>query len=345
MSHLVRSASLTNYPEVARAAGLDPLALLADVGLNPACLHDPDLRIPSGAVRDLLEASATVSGLDNFGLRMAETRQLSNLGAVALVAREEPTVRRVVTALTRYSHVLNESLFLKLDEADGIAVIREELLVGQGGSSRQATELMVGVIFRNLKFFLGPAWNPLRVCFVHAPPRDLSLHFRIFGYAINFGQDFNGLVCTTRDMDAPNPMADPVMARYARQILGSTSGSGRMSAVDNVRHILLVLLPSGQCSIDQVAQQLGVHKRTVHRLLLREGTTFTDLVNTIRRELAAQYVDDGTRPLTQIAELLGFSALSAFSRWHKQQFGEVALRRRRAVLGTERPAPGRSSGT
>jgi AraC-like DNA-binding protein len=340
MSNLVRSASLTNYAEVARVAGLDPQALLAGAGLSPTCLNDPDLRIPADAVRSLLEASAQASGLDNFGLRMAETRRLSNLGPVALVAREEPTVRRVMQALIQYSHLLNEALFLKLDEAEGIAVLREELLVGQSGSSRQATELMVGVTFRNLKFFLGAAWNPLRVCFTHQPPRDPSVHFRVFGYAVEFGQDFNGLVCTARDMDAPNPMADLVMARYARQILDASSGSGRMSAVDEVRHVLFVLLPSGECSIDKVAQQLGVDRRTVHRRLAREGTTFSDVLSAIRRELAGHYLDDGKRPLSQIAELLGFSALSAFSRWYKQQFGEVAARRRRGRLGAERPVRG-----
>ncbi|MDM0028284.1 AraC family transcriptional regulator [Variovorax saccharolyticus] len=332
MSNLVRSASLTNYAELARATGLDPLALLAEVGLNPACLHDPDMRIPSGAVRDLLEASAAGSGVENFGLQMAETRQLSNLGVVGLVAREEPTVRRVVRAMMRHSRLLNESLFAKLEESDGIAVIREELLVGQG-SSRQANELLVGVMFRNLKFFLGPAWNPQRVCFAHPPPRDPSLHHRMFGHAVDFGQDFNGLVCTTRDMDAPNPMADPVMARYARQLLEATTGAEGIGTVDSVRHILLMLLPSGQCSIDLVAQQLGVDRRTVHRRLLREGTTFSEVMNITRRELAEHYIDS-TRPLTQVADLLGFSALSAFSRWYKQQFGQVAGQRRRV-----RPLP------
>ncbi|MDM0022518.1 AraC family transcriptional regulator [Variovorax saccharolyticus] len=332
MSNLVRSASLTNYAELARATGLDPLALLAEVGLNPACLHDPDMRIPSGAVRDLLEASAAGSGVENFGLQMAETRQLSNLGVVGLVAREEPTVRRVVRAMMRHSRLLNESLFAKLEESDGIAVIREELLVGQG-SSRQANELLVGVMFRNLKFFLGPAWNPQRVCFAHPPPRDPSLHHRMFGHAVDFGQDFNGLVCTTRDMDAPNPMADPVMARYARQLLEATTGAEGIGTVDSVRHILLMLLPSGQCSIDLVAQQLGIDRRTVHRRLLREGTTFSEVMNITRRELAEHYIDS-TRPLTQVADLLGFSALSAFSRWYKQQFGQVAGQRRRV-----RPLP------
>ncbi|MDM0000772.1 AraC family transcriptional regulator [Variovorax sp. J22P240] len=338
MSNLVRSASLTNYAEVARAAGLDPLALLADVGLSPACLSDPDLRIPSDAVRDLLEASSIASGVDNFGLRMAETRRLSNFGAVALVLREEPTVRRVVRALVRYSRLINESLILKLEEADGIAVIRDELLVGRGGSSRQAMELIVGVMFRNLKFFLGSAWSPLRVCFAHPPPVDQSLHFRIFGYAVEFGQDFNGLVCTSSDLDAPNPMADPVMARYARQIMESTVGSDRTNVVDSVRHILLVLLPSGQCSIDQVAQQLGVTRQTVHRRLVREGTTFPEVMNTVRRELAEHYLEDGKRPLSQVADLLGFSSPSAFSRWYKQQFGETAVRRRGAGIGVHRSA-------
>jgi len=330
MSNLVRSASLTNYAEVARAAGLDPLPLLANAGLDPACLHNPDLLVPSEAVRALLEASAFVCGMDNFGLRMAQTRLLSNLGVVALVAREEPTVRRVVRALIRYKHLLNEAVYAKLDEAEGIAVIRQELLVGHAGSSRQATELLVGVMFRILRFFLGPAWSPSRVCFAHPPPRDPALHYRMFGYGVDFKQDFNGLVCTTRDMDAPNPLADPVMARYARQLLEATTGSGSLSAIDSVRHTLLVLLPSGECSIERVAQQLSVDRRTVHRRLLREGTTFSEVMNTVRRELAAHYTEDPTRPLSQVAELLGFSALSAFSRWYKQQFGEVAGQRRRA---------------
>ncbi len=331
MQKFVRSASLTNYAEVARAAGLDPLAMLADAGLSAASLHDPDLRLPRDAVGALLEASALASGMENFGLRMAQSRQFSNLGPVALVAREEPTVRRVVRVLLRYSHLLNEAIYSKLEEADDIAVIHEQLLVGEGRSLRQSTELMVGVMFCSLQFFLGAAWNPVRVCFVHAPPRDLALHLRVFGHTVAFGQDFNGIVCTRQDMDAPNPMADPVMARYARQVLEASSGAGSMSAVDSVRPILLMLLPSGECSIDRVAQQLGVDRRTVHRRLLREGTTFTQVLNTIRRELTAQYVEDGTRQLSQVAELLGFSALSAFSRWYRQQFGEAAVQRRRMI--------------
>ncbi|WP_371126973.1 AraC family transcriptional regulator ligand-binding domain-containing protein [Variovorax sp. YR216] len=80
-------------------------------------------------------------------------------------------------------------------------------------------------------------WKPSRVCFAHAPPRDTGLHIRIFGTAVAFEQDFNGRVCTSRDLDAPNPFADPLMARYARQVLEAGAGSGRLSPVDGVRNI------------------------------------------------------------------------------------------------------------
>ena len=79
MIGLIRSASLTNYAEVARSAGLDPHRMLSEFGLPPGCLKEADLLVPVDAVRRLLEASAERSGVDAFGLLMAEARRLSSL--------------------------------------------------------------------------------------------------------------------------------------------------------------------------------------------------------------------------------------------------------------------------
>ena len=121
MSHSVRSAALTNYAEVARSAGLDPLAMVRSVGLAPACLHERDLRIPSVLTRRLLEDSAALSGVENFGLRMAETRRLSILGQVGMVARDAPTVRQLLAILIAHMRLHNESLLLHVEDAAGLA--------------------------------------------------------------------------------------------------------------------------------------------------------------------------------------------------------------------------------
>ena len=84
---LIRSAVLTNFAEVARSVGLDSYRLLADLGLPQRCLLDSDLKVPIDAVRELLERAAQRSGIEAFGLLMAETRQLSNLGMVGLLIR------------------------------------------------------------------------------------------------------------------------------------------------------------------------------------------------------------------------------------------------------------------
>ena len=73
---LIRSASLTNYAEVAHKVGLDPYRMLAEFGLPARCLREPEIKIPSDAVRRLLEASAERSGIEAFGLLMAEVRRL-----------------------------------------------------------------------------------------------------------------------------------------------------------------------------------------------------------------------------------------------------------------------------
>ena len=341
MTSLVRAASLTNYSEVARAAGLDPARMLADAGLGSDALREPDLRIPAERVALLLENSATASGMEAFGLRMAETRQLSNLGPVGLLIRDQPTLRESLFVLLRYHAMLNGSLSLMIEEAAGVVVIREAVIVGSAQPVRQAIELAVGVILRLMRQTLGATWRPRRVCFAHPAPRDASVHLRVFGPCVEFDHDFDGIVCAKADLDAPNPSADPAMARYAQQLLDVAMATQGPTILDDVRRTVLLLLPSGRCSIEQVAEHLGVVCRTIQRRLAEQGLSFSSLVNDLRIELATRHVTEGSRPLTEVAAMLGFSAPSGFSRWYHTQFGCSAKESRSAAMAPRRKDPAR----
>ena len=123
MQTLVRSASLSDYLEVARSVGLDPSRMLASVGLSRRCLQNPDFKVPEDAVRQLLESSAAAAGVEDFGLRMAERRTLSNFGPLALLLRDQPTIRQAIEAWKLNSKVHTESVSVRIDENDGIAII------------------------------------------------------------------------------------------------------------------------------------------------------------------------------------------------------------------------------
>jgi AraC-like DNA-binding protein len=338
---LVRAASLTGYVELAGILQLNPNPLLEVVGLPRACLRDPEMKISADAVRQLLEDSAEQTHVDSFGLRLAENRLLSNLGPLALIVREGPTTRKALEALVKYIRLHNEALSPRIDEEDGIVTVRPELRFERPVPARQAVELCVGVLSRALGTFLGDSWKPRAVCFTHGAPRDLSVHKRVFGSRVEFARDFNGIVCNAEDLEQPVRQSDQLMARYVRQYLDALLINQRLSMSDRVRELLWIRVPSGTYSLEAIAKQLGVSPRTIERHLKQDGTSFSVLLNQVRAEMVRQYVESADRPLYVIAELMGFSALSAFSRWFRDEFG-CSPSQWRATAARQRGAPSES---
>jgi len=321
MSTLVRAAVLTNYFEVAAHIGLNPQPLLRRVNLSRKLLGDPEQRISLAAVITLLEESARVGGCSTFGLRMAESRQLAHFGVVSLLLTHQRTLRDALLTLTQYQHLLNESLAIHIEDAGAMVILREEVVADFPTSSRQATELAIGVLFRLCAALLAAHWRPQSVCFTHAAPTDLQLHRRMFKCKLEFDAEFNGIICPAATLDHPNPMADPTMARHAARFVDSLPGAGAPSVVLDVRKAIYVGLPMGRATIEQVSQALDVNVRTLQRRLEDSGRTFSELISEVRRELVVRYMENSRYSLRRIAELLGYSMLSSFTRWFTAQFG------------------------
>ena len=328
MPRSVRAAALTNYVSVCLAHGLDPWRMVHEAGLSSACLDDPNLRLPIDRVTRLLETSAERSGVQGFGLLMVEGRRLSNLGVLGLLTREEPTLRQALTSTRQYGKLHHASLVQRLEEANGIAISYEDLLTSELGYTRQGIEMLVAVVMRLIKVFLGAHWRARRVCFSHPAPADLAVHARVLGQLPEFDRDFNGIVCTSADLDTPIASADPVMSDFLRKQLQLDS-LGRPTVADEVRHMIMLLMPRGRCTAEQIAQLMGVNRRTLYRHLAAEGQGYADLLQAIRLELARRYVSERRRPLRDVAELLGFGELSSFSRWHRDSFGVTAEQTRK----------------
>src|SRR5208282_5111425 len=281
MSRLVRSATLSGYVGVAQSVGLDPYRMVADDGLPPACLTDPELRIPMTSVARLLENSAARSGRPDFALMLAERRSLSNIGVLALLVREQPTIRKALEALAKYMHLHSDGLRLTIREDGDLVTIGLAVDPGRLVPIRQGVELGLGFIHKSLQQLLGRSWRPQTICFTHAAPARKDAHRRFFGTTVEFGQEFNGIVCLARDIQ-----------RYLYTVAPRPNATMR----DNARECIYMTLPSGLCSADRVARHLGVDRRTLHRHLARERETFSSLLDAARAELAVRYIGTGDRP-------------------------------------------------
>ncbi|GAA7764551.1 MULTISPECIES: AraC family transcriptional regulator [Cupriavidus] len=335
---LVRSASLNGYIELVKSLGYDPRAFLRGVGLSARLLENPETLIPSPAVRELLEVTAQVTGVEDFALRLAARRTFSNLGPISLVLKEAATPREALDTLCRYLKLLSAALITRVEDVGDAVIIREDLLPTPGLSSRQALELAMGVTFRMLRELIGPRWRPQQVCFMHRPPADLSPYRAFFGRNPMFNQPFNGMVCAAADLSMSRMPDDPGVARFARDYLEAALRHREIGIRDSCRELVQALLPGGRCTADQVARHLGVDRRTLHRYLSAEGLTFSTLLHEVRSELVMRHLLESDMPMGEVAGLLGFSAQSSFSHWFQTVFGCSATDWRR----TQSAQPGKS---
>ena len=335
MSSSIRSAVLSEYTGVARAWGLDPARMLHEAGLPAVCLQERDLRIPVERVCQLLEASARASACTTFGLALAQHRRLSHLGELGLLLRDLPTLREITEAAAQFVRFHNESLIYAMEQRQGTVHVLMESRVPEGSAPRQFCEFIIGSAFRIFQGQFANDWYQLRVCFRHSAPKDTRVHAQFFGHVPRFDHEFNGFMFPAALLERSNPVADPDFTLYARNLVAEkvakvSTTSPSTTRADEVRRVVLQLLPTGRCAAEHVANCLGVDRRTVHRQLAREGTTISALVEEVRAELGRRYVLGSSLPISEIAPMFGFNSTSAMVNWYRRRNGLSPTQHRKA---------------
>jgi AraC-like DNA-binding protein len=329
-SGLVRAGTLAGYVELARSLHLDAMALVRRAGLHRFDLSDVDAFIPASAVTELLESSAAAAGLEDFGLRLATVRNLAHIGPVGLLVREEPTVGHAIRAAETYLRRYSDAIDFRLYERANVALLRVQYLAETQGHTRQATELLVGTVHRVINALAGRAWAAENISFAHPAPASRTIHEDFFRTRTLFDNNFNGFILRAADLSAPIRTAEMAMPHYMKQFVEEMVAQPAVTIDATVRQLVFSLLPSGRCSSKAIADHLGVDRKTVTRRLAARGTTYSEILNDVRLELARRHIRTGQRSLTETAQLLGFSGLATFSRWFGDEFGMSATSWRRA---------------
>lgn len=323
MADLVRAAALNGYFDVMAELAADPRPLLRDHGLDPNVFANAEQLIPAQSAIRLLERSATATQCISLGLRMAEKRSLANLGATSLLIAHQPSLRHALAALAEFRARINSTLVLTVEQTGEDAILREDFALSEPEPTRQSSNLAMGVLARLCESVLGTAWRPRTVCFSHEslPARDLPIIRRLFHCDPEFDSEFNGIVVPSQLLDRPNVKADDQLAKHARYLLEAVLSPAPQSTAQDVDQLIRLLLPAGRATIQTCAASLGLTVRTLQRRLDEEGESFSNVLNRARMQLAMQFLANRRMRITDIADMLGYSSIGAFTRWHKENFG------------------------
>jgi len=162
----------------------------------------------------------------------------------------------------------------------------------------------------------------------------VKTHRRFYGCPLHFDAGESSFLLAPRFAEARPRLANGAMHRYfvtrARAELGAL---GRLPPLlERARAEIAVRLARGvPVSLAGVAHSLGLGERTLRRKLAEQAVSFRGLVDELRMRDAETLLADRERSVSEVAELLGFSEVSAFSRAFRRTFGVgPAERRRRA---------------
>jgi AraC-like DNA-binding protein len=339
----IRTNTLTGYAGLAGSLGLDPAALMAAVGLDIADLDVPDRWIPAAPAARLLDLSAQQADCPDFGLRMAELRRLGTLGPLGVVLRDEPDLRSAVELLARYERAYNEALHLRLREADGQATIEVWLEFAEPTPGDQALDLVMAALLGIIRALVGSDWHPQSAAFSRPSPPDAGPWRRLFGPGVAFDRELTGLIFSARELETPVVTSDSSLRPYTQEFLRTVvapRAPAAASGLADVVEAVELLLPLRRHSMQQVSRHLGLRPRGLQRYLTDRGETFSSVVHATRARLAERYLPNERYTLTEVSQLLGFEAPSAFSRWFRQQFGASPTEWRRTVRAQPRARAG-----
>jgi len=317
----------------ARRAGIAVDPLLAQANLTKRQIEDPGASLVARDQVRFIASVAQALGDDLFGFHLARGLELRDAGLLYYVMASSPTMLEALQRSARYWSLANEGVSLHC-----VAGRHLDLAVRYVGSSRHLdrhqTEGLAAVIVRVVREITGQRLSPVRVRFVHPRSKRPAELAQFFGGKVEFGAREDDIRFAASAGGTPIVAGDPYLNRllvgYCEQALAHrrpVHGSFRA----RVENAIVPLLPHGEARAAEVARRLGFSERTFARRLAMEGLTFSALLELLKVDLANRYLADADVSISQVAWLVGYREVSAFSKAFKRWTGRSPREARNSV--------------
>ncbi len=313
---MVLGQALRGYRQLVVDLGGDSTRLLRRAGIRVSALDQLTGLISFEAMIDLLESSAAELGCPDFGLRLADRQDLGVFGTLAVAMRYSTTVGEALRCASKHLDNYNPAIGFTINAGDQLGQVRLDLRVLDEHARpwAQTAEHGLGLCWRTVNM-LSERRCPLRgVWFPHPAVGSAAAYRSRFDAPLTFDAERTALAIDASDLDLPISGQDSELHDAAARYLDTHTRPQQTSCRAQVRQRIEQLLGTGTCSCQQVADTLHMHPRTLQRRLREEGTTFEEIKDETRRDLAQRYLSHRDVSLTQVTALLDYREQSALGR-------------------------------
>lgn len=314
---IVRADALRNFAPLVTSLGGNASSLLRKARIDPAILDNRNAVISYRAMVQVLERAALELRCPDFGMRLALAQEgMKILGPLDVAMRNSQTVGEAFRYCADHVQAYSTATQIRIESMPvehGI-FMRFEILLARLPHQRQAVEHALLLTQHVAQSISGGHTSAREIWFTHEPMVPLSTYQTNFNAVLRFGQRMSGLFFQDRDFDMLIPGTDPQLYEIATAFIDHRFPKAAMTLSTRARAVINRCLADGICTHEYVASVIGLHPRTLQRRLREEGTTFEEIKDGVRRDVALRCLKQRSIPLTRVAEILGYSETSVLSR-------------------------------
>lgn len=311
--------------------GVDPEQLQQRWGMHLDSLRRTEQRLPAFLVRRFWDAARELSGDPAIGLQAARYSDAGQLLGLAYLMQLMPSRLAGLETMRHYWPLICGHVQLRYEQRDG----RFHLVV-QAAQALQPAAEEIDYWFANQiryqKSEPGTASALLEMRLRRPPPEDPEPWRRLSGDAVVFGAERDELLLDLKALHVERQAgSEAVRAALEGALQSYAEQSAQGSLLEQAATAVLGGLQQ-ELSLEQLAERLHMTPRTLHRGLLKEGWSFSEIVEEQRRYLAWDLLADGLRDIGEVAEHLGYRELRSFTRAFRRWYGTSpgAFRQERA---------------
>lgn len=328
----IDAAAVRGHFQVLLDSGISKKALEDALGLTQNDLEIQDTRVPFLNNLKMLELGISFIRPD-MALKLGTSVSLEKLGVCGFIFKNCENLEELTYQFIRYQKLLHSISHYEFLKKQG--VLKHSIKYPEFKKYTQlSTELGFSSIVHTIRNLTNKEKFFHELHFSYPQPQYVQEYKEIFRAPLRFNQKENAIFFKPEQFNTPIPQSQPyikeVLINHANELLYQLETGGYFK--NTVQKLVIENLSKGQVDIKMISTKLNMSRWTLTRKLKKEGITFQNLVNEVRKNLAANYLKDTDLSVNEIAFLMGYSEMGAFSRAFKTWTGKNPYSYRKELL-------------
>lgn len=307
--------------------GIDADRLLREAGLDLSTVSDPMARYPAHQGLAFWQKAVHEANEELIGIDVALQFVPLNFNALSYALMASENLAQMYLRLARYAHIITDAADVRFTMEPGAGRLSfmgdPALLDTVDDATRWSIfDYALLAIVRGSRMLFGRDFQPLEVRMQRQRPVNHAKLERVFRCVPIYGCEDNAIIVDVATLDKPLSYANLAVVKASEDAMDRyRSHWSDPGLVDHLSAVLKELLPSGEPRQEDVAQRLEMTLRTLQRRLGELDTCYRDVLNDTRQGLAMAYLRSEQYSVGEIAFLLGYSEVSAFTRAFRRWTG------------------------